>query len=90
MLQGPLYYLKAVREVSNEFGADGRKGEGGPTDEANLVNGHRKKTAKKSKWSIEFRDVPDAGAHEVTSRLMSRTVVEEGDLFGFLDGLGFE
>jgi mediator of RNA polymerase II transcription subunit 18 len=41
-------------------------------------------------WTIEFRDVPEPGKQVVTTRLMSRTATEGGDLFQFVQDLGFE
>ena len=41
-------------------------------------------------WTIEFRDIPEAGKQAVTTRLLSRTPTQSGDLIQFMKDLGFE
>lgn len=41
-------------------------------------------------WTIEFRDIPEPGKQAVTTRLLSRTATEGGDLVQFVKDLGFE
>ena len=41
-------------------------------------------------WTIEFRDIPEPGKQAVTTRLLSRTPVDGGDLIHFVKHLGYE
>ena len=41
-------------------------------------------------WTIEFRDIPEAGKQPVTARLLGRTPTEDGDLIQFVKDLGYE
>ena len=41
-------------------------------------------------WTIEFRDTPEPGKQVVTTRLLSRTPTEGGNLIQFLRDLGYE
>lgn len=77
MLQGPLFHVQLVQEVS-------------PSDSTSTpktVNG----TSDSSKnWTLEFRDIPDPSSQTVTSRLLSRTTIDSGSPFPFLHSLGFD
>lgn len=42
------------------------------------------------KWTFEFKDTPDAGKQPVSSRLISRTPMEDGNFMMFLDSFGYE
>ena len=39
-------------------------------------------------WTIEFRDIPEPGKQVVTTRLLSRTITQGGDLIQFVKDLG--
>ena len=41
-------------------------------------------------WTIEFKDIPEAGKQPVTTRMLGRTPAEGGDLIQFVKDLGYE
>jgi hypothetical protein len=42
------------------------------------------------RWALDFKDTPEAGKQAVSTRLISRTSMDEGDLVKFLDNFGYE
>ena len=95
-LQGPLFHVQLVRDITDELELRGNQSAANGKSE---LNGARKdpklsrtKSAKANvtPWTIEFRDIPDPGTHPVTFRHMSRTVVEDGSPIPFLTSLGYE
>ena len=99
MLNSSLYYLQLVCEVDktdfeeqneNLFGRIASNGDAANDVSTKHDSGKTSSGAAPKKWRLEFRDVPDAGKQAVTSRLMSRTPIESGDPFVFMDNLGFE
>jgi hypothetical protein len=42
------------------------------------------------RWSLDFKDTPEAGKQPVSLRLISRTPMEDGNLTQFLDNFGYE
>ncbi|EXJ71333.1 uncharacterized protein A1O5_05139 [Cladophialophora psammophila CBS 110553] len=87
MLNAGLYYVQLVGEVLPEKPA--RVAENG---DVTMTNGSGGQAAEKSsvKWSFEFRDTPDAGKQAVSSRLISRTPMDEGNFIRFLDNFGYD
>jgi mediator of RNA polymerase II transcription subunit 18 len=90
MLNASLYYVQLVGEVQ----PDSTHVSGG------LVNGgvnvamanETSSTPKKRdiKWYFEFQDTPDPGKQPVSTRMVSRTPLEAGDIVTFLDHFGYE
>ena len=42
------------------------------------------------KWHLEFKDTPDAGKQSVSTRLVSKTPIEGGDMVQFFTTFGYE
>ena len=99
MLSGSIFYLQLVYNPKGGVAPVGRNratqpgpANGGTSQGRNPtkadVNGSSE--VEDGLWTIEFRDVPEPGKQAVTTRLMSRTATEGGDLIQFVKDLGFE
>ncbi|OAP60963.1 hypothetical protein AYL99_05965 [Fonsecaea erecta] len=87
MLNAGLYYVQLVGEVSPGTRAGvSENGDVTMTD----VNGGQGAEKSSVKWSFEFKDTPDAGKQAVSSRLISRTPMEDGNFVQFLDHFGYD
>lgn len=83
MLNAGLYYVQLVGEVMPEKS----KPKTGPDGDVAMTNGTSPPTVR---WALEFKDTPDPGKQAVSSRLISRTPMDDGDLMQFLDHFGYE
>ncbi|KAI9793512.1 MAG: Mediator of RNA polymerase II transcription subunit 18 [Peltula sp. TS41687] len=92
-LKGELFYLQLVNDLSelpNRIQDD-------PQHQSDLEDGSLKRPVAGAKrdgdpnsWSLCFFDIPEvAGRRPVTSRMMSRIEILEGDTMGFMNGLGY-
>lgn len=75
--QGDMYYLRLVEDLTMAEMDD---------------NATDADVAAKLRWTLHFYDVPDAGRKElkVMTRSCSMTPVLEGDVIGFMQGLGYQ
>lgn len=97
LLSGNLFYIQLVGEVV-DVSAPNSPGNGhdGSLQSANgdvpMTGTMHDDSASGTKiqWKLEFRDIPDAGKQPVTVRLMSRTLIQKGDILQFLLNFGFE
>lgn len=99
MLTSSIFYLQLVctskpveAVVKDDHSALNGTVNGDAAKNPSTVNGGAKDPPKQAEdqWAIEFRDIPDPGKQSVTTRLMSRTPVEAGDMAPFVRDLGFE
>ena len=93
-----LFYVQLIGEVPQTIGLDSTS----PADATSIASPNHDPSPRrernkigsfkppKTKWRLEFRDIPDAGKLSVSTRLMSRTPIEHGDAFSFLQALGYE
>lgn len=86
MLNAGLYYVQLVGEVLSEAAHGAEDGD------VAMTNGHHDSKSAKSavRWSFEFKDTPDPGKQAVSTRLVSKIPMDEGDLVKFLDLFGYE
>ncbi|OCT51876.1 Mediator of RNA polymerase II transcription subunit 18 [Cladophialophora carrionii] len=87
MLNAGLYYVHLVGEVLPEKKARRPENEDVTMTDANTSSEAKVSTVR---WSLDFRDTPEPGKQPVSSRMVSRTPLEEGNLIRFLDNFGFE
>jgi len=88
MLSASLYYVQLVGEVSSSMHITPRGKRGDVEMRDDPVQA--KPGQKVIKWSLDFRDTPDPGKQVVSTRLVFKTPVEEGDLATFMDHFGYE
>lgn len=74
MLNASLYYVQLVGEIR----PSSSRSDGGATAKPDI------------NWTLEFRDTPDPGKQAVSTRLISRTPLDDGNLVTFLDHFGYE
>ncbi|KAL9621062.1 MAG: hypothetical protein Q9160_004447 [Pyrenula sp. 1 TL-2023] len=87
MLSGGLYHIQAVAryEVEDYTPATNHS----DTSKSSISLDIPGSTTPR--WSIEFRDIPEAGAAQtVTSRSMSTIAVDDGDVVQFVKTFGYE
>lgn len=86
MLNAGIYYVQVVGEVLQNEPELTRNGE------VAMGNGNGDPKTDKSpvQWTLDFKDTPDAGKQAVSTRLISRTPMEQGDVVKFLDAFGYE
>lgn len=90
MLQGPLFHIQLVKDVSEEVLSGGSNGTGAG-DAINDAKAQPNTTTSHPKpWNIEFRDIPDPSTTSVTARLLTRTTVESGSPHEFMTSLGYD
>ncbi|KAL8787581.1 MAG: hypothetical protein Q9213_002143 [Squamulea squamosa] len=66
------------------------EGEQNPTSTALPSSSTSKNTTKSAKWTLQFRDIPEAGNRRpVTSRLMADVPITSGDAAGFMVALEY-
>jgi hypothetical protein len=78
MLTSSLYFVQVIGEIHDDVR--------GGADDADMTEGDTGSIS----WYFEFKDTPDAGKQPVSSRLVSRTPIEEGDILAFMKTFGFE
>ena len=86
MLNASLYYVQLVGEVMPTRSK--KRGD----EDVEMTNGNGPPTSDNPtvRWALEFKDTPDAGKQAVSTRLISRTPMDDGDLVQFLDHFGYE
>ncbi|KIX04762.1 uncharacterized protein Z518_05632 [Rhinocladiella mackenziei CBS 650.93] len=86
MLSGGLYYVQLVGEVLSKKPTKTEDGD------VTMANGNNDSAPETSpvRWTLDFKDTPDPGKQSVSTRLISRTPVDEGDLVRFMDLFGYE
>lgn len=84
MLQSGIFFVQLVGTLIDN------KTEKGPQDGDDTSMNDVQSADQKIDWVFEFKDTPDAAKQPVTTRLISRTKFEDGDLIAFLDALGYE
>jgi mediator of RNA polymerase II transcription subunit 18 len=99
MLSGSVFYIQLVYNPSSGGGPIGTSrvvhnslAHGDTAQGRNTMKADANSSAQEEdgSWTIEFRDIPEPGKQAVTTRLMSRTATEGGDLIQFVKDLGFE
>jgi hypothetical protein len=87
MLNAGLYYVHLVGEV-----LPGKKVKRTENEDVAMTDVNTSSEAEPPmvRWSLDFKDTPEAGKQPVSSRLISRTPMEEGNLTQFLDNFGYE
>ena len=101
MLGGPQFYIQLVGEVSQEGKSIAESSvvedlQGSAKLSNTNGNADQGSTWKQvhsadTKWSLEFRDTPDPKKDDgVTSRLMFRNPIEDGDILRFMKDLGYQ
>ena len=95
MLNASLYYIQLVGTAQTESRHGEEKisnGNIGASGDVVMSNGTMRevKDSKQLGWVLEFRDTPDPGKQPVTSRLLYKIPVLEGDIVEFIKDFGFE
>ncbi|EXJ81994.1 hypothetical protein A1O1_08062 [Capronia coronata CBS 617.96] len=93
MLNAGLFYLQLVGEVvpdkpkgtENDEDVAMSNGDG---DHAESDRSADEKSAVR--WSLDFKDTPEPGKQPVSTRLVSRISMTDGDFVRFLDNFGYE
>lgn len=86
MLNAGLYYLQLVGELVPEKAKDAADGDitmSNGNGDAGIAN-------PAVKWSLDFKDTPEPGKQAVSTRLVSRIPMTNGDFVRFLDNFGYE
>ncbi|KAK5053764.1 hypothetical protein LTR84_001725 [Exophiala bonariae] len=90
MLNASLYYVQLVGEIMPAKSSYDKKAST-QNGEVSMTNGGSGGDAKPDiHWTLEFRDTPDPGKQAVSTRLISRTPLDDGNLVTFLDHFGYE
>lgn len=96
-VQGELFHLQLVGDISalqldkagpsaHDKGVDGDAMDTDGNNEPGPANGGLASPT----WSLWFNDLPEvSGRRSVTSRMISRIDIIEGDVMGFMDALGY-
>jgi hypothetical protein len=83
MLSANLYFVQVIGELHDETG--------GRANGSVVVNdADGSKSLTRLKWYFEFKDTPDPGKHPVSSRLVSRIPIEDGNIIAFMKAFGYE
>ena len=93
MLNASLYYVQMVGTVktqSSNVKRDNKTGGTDGTDNVFMSDGDSQRAGKQLRWTLEFRDTPDPGKQPVSSRLLFKTPIVDGDIVKFVQDLGFE
>jgi len=86
MLNAGLYYVQLIGEVVN----DERKVAADGDTAMKNGNGNSNTPHPTLRWTLDFKDTPEPGKQAVSTRLLSRTPMDEGDLVNFLDSFGYD
>lgn len=86
---GEVYYLQLI-EILGDDDAYSSTTQHAAKEHSDVRSGNQDKIPVKSKWSIRFYDLPEAGKRPVTTRMMSSTNVIDGDPIGFMEGMGYQ
>ncbi|KIW13272.1 hypothetical protein PV08_08459 [Exophiala spinifera] len=87
MLNGSLYYVQLVGEVA--LGDTKNQLDGDVTMTTN-GSGDPSVSQTKIKWTFEFKDTPEAGKQAVSTRLIHKVPLEDGDFVQFLNAFGYD
>jgi hypothetical protein len=100
MLHANLYYVQLVGEVvwTQSLLKAEEDGDTAMTDNGQTVvgTGHSNSSTTHAsslptvRWALDFKDTPDAGKQAVSTRMVSRTPIDDGDLVKLLDLFGYE
>lgn len=91
LLSGNLFFVQLVGEIADDRDSRNQPQRIADRDTAMTGVDHNPSASRsKIQWRLEFRDTPDAGKQQVTVRLMSRTLFQNGDVLQFLSNFGFE
>ncbi|RVX73174.1 hypothetical protein B0A52_02301 [Exophiala mesophila] len=88
MLNASLYYVQLVGEVSPASAKSQKHVKS--TDKDVVMSDATNKEDVTVQWSLEFKDTPDAGKQAVSTRLISRVPLSQGNLAEFLDHFGYD
>ncbi|KEF52877.1 uncharacterized protein A1O9_11295 [Exophiala aquamarina CBS 119918] len=90
MLNASLYYVQLVGEVATPISSSPESKPTDGTGDVTMTNGGGPDLNSLINWTLEFRDTPDPGKQAVSTRLISRTPLDEGSLMTFMDHFGYE
>lgn len=95
MLNVSLYYIQLVGAAQPESRHRVEKTSNtdvSASDDVRMSNVHVQevKESKHLNWVLEFRDTPDPGKQSVTSRLLYKIPIIEGEIVEFIKDFGFE
>jgi Med18 protein len=83
MLTASLHYVQLVGTIETV-----QKSHSNGDVEMTNGSAHRA-TKRKIRWEMEFKDTPEPGKQAVSSRQVSRTPIDDGDVMGFMQAFGF-
>jgi len=86
MLTAGIYYVQLIGEVLQNEPKSLQNGDTVMTDGEGVLNSDKRTV----NWTLEFKDTPDAGKQAVSTRLISRTPLGDGDLVKFLEAFDYE
>jgi len=89
-LNASLYYVQLVGEIAFECGNSADSGNINEDVPMNDGRDSASKQVQKVKWSLEFKDTPEAGKQPVSMRLASRIAVDDGNFIDFMQNFGYE
>jgi mediator of RNA polymerase II transcription subunit 18, fungi type len=93
MLNASLYYIQLVGTVqvkSQRNNTNDANGDVSASGDVLMADEDGQEDVKQLKWTLEFRDTPDPGKQPVSSRLLYKTPIVEGDIVKFIEEFGFE
>ena len=89
MLTNSLFYLQLVGDYTPTTSTRSVRTGSRASDRVQNVQQNRSDQVSLSKWTLEFRDIPDPGKQAVTTRQLTRTEIDGGSIISFVKGLGF-
>jgi len=90
MLNASLYYVQLVGEIPIPISLPASNKPLGENGDVTMSNGSGVDANQPIRWTLEFRDTPDPGKQAVSTRLVSRTPLDDGSLMMFMDHFGYE
>lgn len=90
MLNASLYYVQLVGEIIPSTSSPLANKAAAENGDVTMTNGAGGSAKPDINWTLEFKDTPDPGKQAVSTRLISRTPLDEGNLVTFLDHFGYE
>jgi mediator of RNA polymerase II transcription subunit 18, fungi type len=93
MLNASLYYIQLVGTVqakSQRNSTDDASGDVSASGDVLMADEDGQEDVKQLNWTLEFRDTPDPGKQPVSSRLLYKTPIVDGDIVKFIEDFGFE
>lgn len=91
MLNSSLYYVQLVGQLTPSEVESSKDVKISDDDDDTMrdVNDHRENSSSVN-WSLEFKDTPDPGKQLVSSRLVSKIPLGDGNPALFLEQFGYE